>query len=47
MAFAILYSAKEVPRRDFAAGMLTMDICVLAVELLRLRIEAINRAMLG
>lgn len=45
MAFAVLYSAK-LPRWQFVKGMAGLDTCVVVGELARLRVEAINRALL-
>lgn len=45
MAFATLYSAK-LPRWDFARGMAALDVCVLAGELARLRVQWINKLLL-
>ncbi|CAM9802681.1 unnamed protein product [Ectocarpus fasciculatus] len=44
MAFAVVYSAK-LPQKDFARGMAALDACVLAGELARLRVDAVNRAL--
>ncbi|CAM9626568.1 unnamed protein product [Choristocarpus tenellus] len=41
MAFAITYSA-SLPRSEFVRGMIALDFCVIAAELIRLRVPAVN-----
>lgn len=46
MGFATTYSATHLSRRKFAQGVIALDGCVLVAELVRLRLDAVNKTFL-